>query len=74
MNIIHGRAKGYQERVVIQAHQSEVMARQKKLKPLKSYLASKKKVSADGSGDVLAMFEKMAAEGKNVKIRRLKGA
>ena len=59
---MRGRAKGNQERMIILAHQVEIMARQKVLKDVRHYLpkanAAKER---DGASKVLAMLRAMKA-------------
>jgi len=62
---MHGRSRGHQERILVLAHQTELMARQKMLKPLRHYLQKEK--PAAGAMAVLERLERA----KGVKITRL---
>lgn len=54
-----GRARGNQERIIVAAHQAEMMARQKTLRPLTHYLPKAKPTAKrDGAGDLLAMMKR----------------
>lgn len=58
--MLKGRARGHQERIIILAHQTESMARQKTLKAIKHYLPKpERKAKADGASGVLAMLRRM---------------
>lgn len=64
---MRGRSRGNQERILALAHQTEVFARQAKLKPLKDYMKPGK-VSADaGAAAVIAMLGRL----KGVNVQRL---
>ncbi len=65
-----GRAKGNQERIIALAHQTQIFAREKKLKPLRAYLGKAGK-QVGGEVAVLDMFRKMAADGRGVTIRKI---
>jgi hypothetical protein len=68
---MRGRAKGNQQRIIIQAHQSEMMAREKRLKPLKSYLKQSPAKPAARDDEVLAMLRSIGRKHGGVKIKRL---
>lgn len=70
---MRGRDKADRERTITLAHQIEAMAREKRLKPLKSYLTKNQGKKSDNNA-VIAMFEELAAKGGNVQIRRVKSA
>jgi hypothetical protein len=57
-----GRIKGDQDRILILAHQTEIMARQKKIKALSHYLKTEKQNANDGAAKVLALFKRLAAK------------
>lgn len=59
---MQGRIKGDQERILILAHQVEMMARQKTLKALSHYLKTEKQNANDGASRVLALFNRLAAK------------
>ena len=59
---MRGRSLGHQERLIALAHQIEVMARQKNLKPLAKYMAPEKPARKSGAGDVLAMAKRLKAK------------
>lgn len=57
---MRGRAKGSQERIIVLAHQIEMMARQKNLRPVKHYLPkSQEATKRNGASAVLAMMKRM---------------
>jgi hypothetical protein len=58
-----GRSRGNQERILVLAHQTEMFARQKTLKPLREYLRHSMPAKADAA-DVLALLTRT----KGVKI------
>jgi hypothetical protein len=62
---MQGRIKGDQERILILAHQVEMMARQKTLKALSHYLTTEKQSAENGAAKVLAMFNRVAERTKN---------
>jgi hypothetical protein len=65
---MQGRIKGDQDRILILAHQTEMMARQKTLKALSHYLKTEKKSADDGAAKVLALFNRLAIKaGSNGK-------
>lgn len=64
---MRGRAKGNQERIIVLAHQTELFAREKRLKPISSYLR-RLAPSVPQNAEVISMFERMAAKGKKVNI------
>lgn len=57
---MQGRMKGDQERILILAHQIEMMARQKTLRALSHYLATEKKTAEQGAAQVLDLFKRLA--------------
>lgn len=57
--------KGDQERILILAHQIEMMARQPTLRALPHYLASEKRSADQGATKVLAMFRRLAERKKD---------
>ena len=67
---MRGRARGNQERIVALAHQTQMMAREKRLKPLSTYLRRLNK-PAPQNEDVIAMFRGIARKGGGVKIKRV---
>jgi hypothetical protein len=63
---MRGRARGHQERIVILAHQIEIMARQKNLRDVRHYLPkSQSAVKRDGAASVLAMMQAFKARQKS---------
>lgn len=58
---MRGRTKGDRDRIVTLAHQTEVMARQKTLKPLAKYLEPPK-TKAKPESAVLAMMRRLKAK------------
>lgn len=57
---------------MVLAHQIEAMARQKNLKPIASYMKAKPDAGrGSGNADVIAMFDKLAKDGKGVRVRRV---
>jgi len=65
-NALIGRSRGHQERILVLAHQTELMARQKMLKPLGHYLR-RNETPAAGAMQVLERL----GRAKGVKITRL---
>ena len=61
---MQGRIKGDQERILILAHQVEMMARQKTLKALSHYLSTEKENAEAGASKVLALFKRLAERNK----------
>jgi hypothetical protein len=68
---MRGRARGNQERILALAHQTEIMAREKRLKPLSTYLRRMNK-PAPQNEDVIAMLKDLARKGKSVRIKRVR--
>jgi len=64
---MRGRAQGERERIIVLAHQTEMMARQKTLKPLEKYLDSAKSTRKGGSSEVLAMLRRAKAK-QDIKV------
>ena len=62
---MQGRTKGDQDRILILAHQVEMMARQKTLKALSHYLKTEKKSAESGAAKVLALFKFVAERDNN---------
>jgi hypothetical protein len=60
--VVKGALKGERERIIVLAHQTEAMARQKTLRPVEKYLTPPKAKSKDGGADVLAMMRRLAAK------------
>lgn len=58
---MRGRARGHQERIVLLAHQIEVMARQKVLKRADTYLPKTNVPKPSGAMAVLEMLRRMKA-------------
>jgi hypothetical protein len=58
---MRGRARGNQERIVLLAHQVEVMARQKVLKRADAYLPKANVPKPSGAMAVLEMLRRMKA-------------
>lgn len=67
---MRGRSKGNQERIIILAHQTEMMAREKNLKPVKSYLR-RPSVPVSRNAAVIDMLSGLAGKGGAVKIKRV---
>lgn len=67
---MNGRAEGRRVETIALAHQIEVMARTKRLKPLAKYLRRPDRSKTDNSA-VIDMFEELAAKGGPVRIRRV---
>ena len=67
---MRGRAKGLTERIVLTAHQTEAMARQKVLRPPDHYLNAKTRRRA-GHRAVAAAMLQAEKRGLNVTVRRL---
>lgn len=67
---LKGRIKGERERIIIEAHQRETLARRKKLMPLEHYLNPKRKSDADGT-NVAAGLRAMEKRGMKVKVKRV---
>lgn len=59
---MRGRSRGNQERILILAHQSAMMARQERLRPLSAYLDPPKAARKTGASAVLAMLRRMKAK------------
>ncbi|GLV22010.1 hypothetical protein TomMM35A_18630 [Sphingobium sp. TomMM35A] len=65
---MRGRAKGNQERIIVLAHQIEIMARQKSLRPVKHYLPkSQEATKRNGASAVLAMMKRMQEQQSGAK-------
>lgn len=59
---MRGRARGQQERIIILAHQTESMARQKTLKAVKHYLPKAEKTpKPTGTRGLVEMFKRIKA-------------
>ncbi|MFX4083652.1 hypothetical protein ACKU27_00960 [Sphingobium yanoikuyae] len=59
---MRGRARGHQERIIILAHQIEIMARQKTLKAVKHYLPKEEKAAKpSGTRGLVEMFKRIKA-------------
>jgi hypothetical protein len=67
---MRGRAKGNQERIIVLAHQTEMMAREKRLRSLKSYLR-RAAAPTSRNDDVIEMLERMAARNCGVVITEI---
>jgi len=70
---LRGRGKGEKERIILLAHQTEVMARQKRLKPPEHYLngASRQPRAKLGAGAVVTALAQAEKRGLNVTVRRI---
>lgn len=62
MNAVDGRTRGDLYRSIVLAYNTEVMARQKRLKSIDRYLPRKKSDPEEGARKVLAMFKRLAAK------------
>lgn len=58
---MRGRSRGHQERILLLAHQTESMARQKTLKPFNHYLPKPSRPPEAGAAAVLAKLRKLKA-------------
>jgi hypothetical protein len=68
---MRGRARGHQERIVILAHQIEVMARKKTLRDVKHYLPKPGGApEPSGTSAMLAMVRRFKAEQDKRDSRR----
>ena len=70
---MEGRARATQRRVdetILGAWHSEAFAREKSLKPLSKYLASREPKKAQGAEELLRAFKDMSERGAPIAIRR----
>ncbi len=58
---MRGRSRGHQERIILLAHQTEMMARQKTLKPVKHYMPKSQAAQTGGAAALLAKFRLIKA-------------
>jgi len=68
---MRGRTKGMTERIVLAAHQTEAMARQKVLKSPDHYLDAKRQRRRPGVRSFVAAMVQAEKAGGNVAVRRL---
>jgi len=66
---LRGRAKGDAERLIILAHQTEAMARQKRLQPLAFYLKPMRRRA--GPAQLVAQMKRWEKAGLAIRVRRI---